>query len=104
MVSFEHAATRAAQIVPRHTSLAHLWEGAAEFVDPVIKLTYPGNLTEGHIVTPHGVAVALQRLYENPQHRKALADAAYRNATRPELDWSAISAQWKRLFTELVEA
>jgi D-inositol-3-phosphate glycosyltransferase len=34
MVSFEHAAARAAQIVPRHTSLADLWEGAAEFVEP----------------------------------------------------------------------
>jgi len=51
-----------------------------------MSLTYPGNLTEGHIVTPHGVAVALERLDENPQHREALADAAYRNA-RPELDW-----------------
>jgi parallel beta-helix repeat protein len=58
MVSFEHAATRAAQIVPRHTSLADLWAGAAEFIDPVMKLTYPGNLTHAHIVTPEGVAAA----------------------------------------------
>jgi hypothetical protein len=27
MPSFEHAATRAAQIVPHHTSLADLWKG-----------------------------------------------------------------------------
>jgi glycosyltransferase involved in cell wall biosynthesis len=103
MVSFEHAATRAAQIVPRHTSLAELWHDAAEFVEPVMKLTYPGNLTDGHIVSPVDVAAALQRLYENDDRREALADAAYRNATRHDLNWSSIAARWKDLFTELSE-
>jgi glycosyltransferase involved in cell wall biosynthesis len=101
MVSFEHAATRAAQVVPRHTSLAELWAGAAEFVDPVLKLTYPGNLTEAHIVTPEGVAAALQRLYADRAYRGSLAEAAYRNATRPELDWGSIAARWKRLLEEV---
>jgi D-inositol-3-phosphate glycosyltransferase len=102
MVSFEHAATRAAQIVPHHTSLADLWEGAAEFIEPMMKLTYPGNLTHAHIVTPEGVAGALQRLYANPKRREALAEAAYRNATRPELNWNMIAAQWRRLFDEML--
>lgn len=102
MPSFEHAATRAAQIVPRHTSLADLWKDAAEFIDPVMTLTYPGNLTHAHLVTPEGVAAALQRLYENRGYREALANAAYRNATRPELNWNTIAAQWRRLFTELL--
>ncbi len=103
MVTFEHAATRAAQIVPRHTSLADLWDGAAEFVEPVMKLTWPGNLTDGHIVSPQGVAAALQRLYEDRDYRDALAQAAYRNAIRPEFKWSAAVAQWKKLFTETIE-
>lgn len=101
MVSFEHAATRAAQIVPRHTSLAELWQGAAEFVEPAFNLTYPGNLTDAHLVTAEGVAAALQQLYVDPARRKALADAAYRNATRPELNWSSIAGRWKNLFTDL---
>src|ERR1043166_5032133 len=65
MVSFEHAATRAAQIVPRHTSLANLWDGAAEFIDPVMTLTYPGNLTDAHMVPADGVAAALERVYRD---------------------------------------
>lgn len=101
MVSFEHAATRAAQIVPRHTSLAGLWAGAAEFIDPVMKLTYPGNLTEAHIVTPEGVATALRRLYGDRDYRRSLAEAGYRNATRPELNWSSIAESWKSLFNEV---
>lgn len=103
MVSFEHAATKAAQIVPRHTSLEELWDGAAEFLDPVMKLTYPGNLTEAHIVNAQGVADALQRLYDDADHRNALAEAAYQNATRPGFNWNSIAGQWKRLFTQATE-
>jgi D-inositol-3-phosphate glycosyltransferase len=102
MPSFEHAATRAAQIVPRHTSLAELWNDAAEFIDPVMTLTNAGNLTHAHIVTPEGVAAALQRLYENRDQREALAAAAYRNAVRPEFSWKTIAARWRRLFDELL--
>ncbi len=102
LVGFEHAATKSAQIVPRHTSLADLWQGAAEFVEPVMKLTYPGNLTEGHIVTPEGVAASLERLYRDEAYRKAMAEAAYRNATRAEFNWQAISARWSVVFNELL--
>jgi glycosyltransferase involved in cell wall biosynthesis len=102
MVSFEHAATRAAQIVPRHTSLDELWRGAAEFVEPVITLTNPGNLTDANIVSPQGVAVALQRLYEDGRYRESMADAAYQNATRPNFKWNVIAAEWKRLFASVL--
>ena len=102
MVSFEHAATRAAQIVPRHTSLAELWAGAAEFIEPSTTLTYPGNLTIGHIVSPEDVAGALQRVYEDADYRAALAEKGYRNATRPELNWSSIAARWRQCFDETI--
>ena len=98
MVSFEHAATGAAQIVPRHTSLAALWNGAAEFIEPVGMVTYPGNLTDGQVVSAEGVAAALQRVYEDCTYRAALAERAYGNATRPEFNWDAIALRWKALF------
>ncbi|HYX29935.1 MAG TPA: hypothetical protein VE863_15445 [Pyrinomonadaceae bacterium] len=101
MVSFEHAATRAAQIIPRHTSLADLWKGAAEFIDPAMKLTYPGNLTEAHLVTPKGVAASLERVYGDRDYRRSLAEAGYQNATRPEFNWNRIASRWKRLFLEV---
>jgi D-inositol-3-phosphate glycosyltransferase len=104
MVSFEHAATKAAQVVPRHTSLANLWRGAAEFIEPVMKLTYPGNLTEGHIVTAEDVAQSLERLYCDANYRNTMAEAAYRNVTRPEFDWKEIATQWQRLFSETLAA
>jgi hypothetical protein len=102
MVTFEHAATRAAQVVPRHTSLAELWAGAAEFVEPTNMFTYPGNLTVGHIVSPEGVAAALQRVYEDADHRDSLATKAYQNALRAELAWPAIAARWQQCFDETI--
>ena len=102
MVSFEHAATGAAQIVPRHTSLAALWHGAAEFIEPVAMVTYPGNLTEGQVVSVEGVAAALQRVYEERSYRTALAERAYGNATRREFGWDAIALRWKALFDEVL--
>src|SRR2546421_6758852 len=102
MVAFEHAATRAAQIMPRHTSLADLWKNAAEFVDPAMKLTWPGNLTDGHFVSPPGVALALERVYQDRAYTNSLAAAAYRNARRPEFNWSSIAEQWKSLLIDTI--
>lgn len=102
MVSFEHAATRAAQVMPRHTSLADLWSGAAEFVDPVMTLTNAGNLTDAYIVSPAGVAAALERLYQDENYRNELADAGFKNARCPEYRWGAVASAWKQLFHELM--
>lgn len=103
MVSFEHAATKSAQIIPRHTSLADLWNGAAEFIEPSTKMTYPGNLTEGLVVSVADVAKALERVYQDGAHREKLAEAGYQNARRPEFRWDGIAEQWRQLFCEVIE-
>ena len=103
MVSFEHAATKSAQIIPRHTSLADLWDGAAEFIEPSTKMTYPGNLTEGLVVSVADVAKALERVYQDRAHRDKLAEAGYQNARRPEFRWDRIAEQWRQLFCEVIE-
>lgn len=103
LVSFEHAATGAAQIVPRHTACAELWQGAALQVEPVMTLIAERTLTEMRIVSPEGVAEALERLYEDPKLLADLSEAARRNATRPEYRWSHIAARWKCLFRELLD-
>ena len=87
LVSFEHAATRAAQVVPRHTACAELWQDAALFIDPL---------------TAEELAARLEFLYDNRDACARLADAAHRLATRPDLQWAAIAAQWDRCFTELL--
>ncbi|HEX8651186.1 MAG TPA: glycosyltransferase [Pyrinomonadaceae bacterium] len=102
LVSFEHAATGAAQIVPRHTTCEELWQGAAEFLEPVFSLTIERVLTEGRFVSPEGVAQALERLYRDPSHLRAMSEAASRNATQPGYDWDRIAKQWDNLFQEVM--
>ena len=104
LVSFEHGATRAAQIVPRHTSQVELWQGAAEWLEPVMTVTNPVNLTDAHLLSPEDVARALERLYADPAHRRQLAERAYANAHRPEYRWAAISRQWEGLLAEVLAA
>jgi D-inositol-3-phosphate glycosyltransferase len=102
LISFEHAATGAAQIVPRHSACEELWQGAAEFLEPVFSLTIERVLTEGRFVSPEGVAEALERLYRDPKHLRAMSKAAYRNATRPRYKWDRIAKQWDDLFEKVM--
>jgi D-inositol-3-phosphate glycosyltransferase len=66
LVNLEHAATGAAQVVPRHSACAEIWDGAAELLEPAASLTMEGLLTEGLLVTPEELAGALERLYADP--------------------------------------
>jgi glycosyltransferase involved in cell wall biosynthesis len=103
LVSFEHAVTGAAQIVPNNSACAELWSGAAELL-PTEETYDPrlSPLTMG-ATSPAAIAAALDRLYTNPDLVRARSLAAYRNATQPAYDWDQIAAQWHYLFTEILE-
>ena len=100
--SFEHAATRAAQIVPRHSACAELWEGSAVLVEPALRIVNEKILTEGWLVTPEAVAGALESLYADRGFLDEMSERAYRNATRVEYRWENISARWDALFREVL--
>jgi D-inositol-3-phosphate glycosyltransferase len=102
LVNLEHAATGAAQVVPRHSACAELWEGAAELLEPAVSLTLEGILTEGWLVTPEEVARGLERLYRSPDLLRRLSAAAYAVATRHEFQWSEVARGWDRLFQEVL--
>lgn len=100
--SFEHAATRAAQVVPRHSACAELWEGSGLLVEPALSVVFEKILTEAWLVTPEGVAEALERLYADRGLLGEMSERAYRNATRPEYRWGNIAARWDALFREVL--
>jgi glycosyltransferase involved in cell wall biosynthesis len=102
LVAFEHAATGAAQVVPRHSAFAELWPGAAEFVDPVSSVRF-ADFLEGQLVSASDVATALERLYSDRVYRKRLSHAAYANATRQEYAWTEVALQWDKFFHEILE-
>jgi glycosyltransferase involved in cell wall biosynthesis len=100
--SFEHAATRAAQVVPRHSACAELWADSGVLVEPAFKIINEKILTEGWLVTPEAVAGALERLYADRELLEEMSERAYRNATREEYRWGNISARWDALFREVL--
>ena len=102
LVAFEHGATYAPQVLPRSSSYAELWNDAALFVDPVMTIISPDLMFDHELIAPKDVAQALEMLYQDNSTYNKLAEAAYRNACRPELSWDTIAKRWDRLFESLL--
>ncbi|MEO6195075.1 MAG: glycosyltransferase family 4 protein [Thermoanaerobaculia bacterium] len=102
LVAFEHAAAGGAQVVPRHSACAELWEGSAVLVDPVMDFVFEKTLTTGWLVSPEGVAAALEGLYESPAALEAMSAKAHALAHRPEYRWEAIAGRWDQLFRDVL--
>jgi D-inositol-3-phosphate glycosyltransferase len=102
LVSFEHAATGAAQIVPGHSACAELWEGAAILLEPVMSVTTEKILTEGHLVSHEDLAGALERLYSDRDLLSEMSRAAHRRATQPDFRWPDIARRWRQLFDQVL--
>ncbi len=91
LVSCEHAAAGAAQVVPRHSALAEIWAGAAELVEPVVRLAPSGSPVGLAAVSPAAVAVALERLYREPARLERLAAAGLARVREPRWRWATIA-------------
>jgi glycosyltransferase involved in cell wall biosynthesis len=102
LISFEHAATGAAQIVPRNSAPAELWRGAALMLECEKESSIRGYRRAGHAVKPESIAQQLEILYANPEERFRWAEAAYRNATQMKYDWRNIARQWTGLFEDVL--
>jgi D-inositol-3-phosphate glycosyltransferase len=101
LVSFEHGAAGAAQIVPDHTACAELWRGSAELIPPARSYVPEFSPLEMGEVSPEGVARALEALYRDPARRQELARAAVSVAQDPAYSWDAVAQQFDELFVEL---
>jgi glycosyltransferase involved in cell wall biosynthesis len=101
LVSVEHGAAGAAQIVPAHSACAEIWSGRAEMIQPARRYAPAFSVLEMGEVSAEGVAQALENLYRDPQRCQQLARAAFEAAQRPEYAWDAIAGRFDALFAEL---
>ena len=99
LVSFEHGAAGAAQIVPDHTACAELWRGRAELIQPARSYIPEFSPLEMGEVSPEGVAQALEALYRDPARRQELSRAA--TVQNPAHSWEAITRQFDDLIVTL---
>ena len=101
LVSFEHGAAGAAQIVPDHTACGELWRGSAELIPPARSYVPDFSPLEMSEVSPEGVAAALEALYRDPARRDELARAAVSVTQNPAYSWDAVARQFEELFVGL---
>lgn len=103
LVSFEHGAAGAAQIVPDHSACSEIWRGRAEMIQPERNYVPEFSVLEMGEVSAEAVAQALNNLYDNTQRRQQLARAAYEAARNPDYTWDAIAERFDDLFAELTQ-
>lgn len=101
LVSFEHGASGAAQIVPDHTACGNLWRGQAELLSPSRNYQPEFSVLEMSEVSAEEVARALDKLYRNPIQCQELGQAAFKLAQHPAYSWDKIAEQFDDLFIAL---
>jgi len=104
LVSFEHAATGAPQIVSHLPALYELWQEAAILLptQPALSNQVLGRISP--TVDPRDVARVLDRLYGDQHARERYGNAALQNARAAKYRWDHIAAQWTRLMEETLYA
>lgn len=104
LVSLEHAATGAVQVVPDHTACKEIWSGRGEII-PVAKSYIPEfTVLEMGEVSVDDVAASLDRLYSNPERRQELSAAGYALTQREEFSWDSVAKQFDDLFVSVTRS
>jgi glycosyltransferase involved in cell wall biosynthesis len=102
LVTFEHAATGAAQIVPKHSSGPEIWGDNVEYLDPEFYLITDRVLTEGGYVNTDDIANVLQKLYDDPLYLEEMQEKAYRVTQRDEYQWKNVANEMDKVFQEVL--
>ena len=102
LVSFEHAATGAPQIVPAHTACAELWSDVETTLPIRHQAEQAGLAMMRKFVDPDDIASVLERLYSDTDFRREQAHKAYETAHRNSYRWDHIAKQWDRLFQNIL--
>jgi D-inositol-3-phosphate glycosyltransferase len=102
LVSFEHAATGPAQIVPGHSACRDLWrDGTAVIVEPAERGIPSFSPLELARVDAAGAAAAMEALYRDPARLRQVSRAGYEYVRRPEFRWEAIGERWREIFGDV---
>ncbi len=103
LVSFEHAATGAAQIIPKHSTGPEIWGDAVEYLEPKFWLTTDRVLTDGGYIDPDDLADSLQRLYDDPSYLKEMQEKAFQITQQSQYTWKAVADKMDDVFQEVLE-
>lgn len=94
MISFEHAACGAAQVVPNHTAPAEVWKDAAILVPAERPVQLSTNPFLMHAVDTGALANELLQLVNDDDHRNRTAAACLAHVRSGKFNWQKIAEDW----------
>lgn len=97
LVSFEHAACGAAQLVPNHTTPGEVWENTAMLIEksrPVQLHTSPFLM---YTVNENTLARRLKLLVNSEDCLQEISNGCYQLTRSGKFNWPTIAAQWEKL-------
>lgn len=101
LISFEQAATGAAQVVPDHTACTELWRGRAYLLPVARRESHRIHVLERSFVHPESVAEALEMFYADRDLLQRTAEQGQRWVAQHRFSWSDIGRRWSALFESL---
>ncbi len=100
LVSLEHGATGAAQIIPSHSALPDVWGAAAVWTKAYRSRVADVPHQEEWTTDADDVAAKLGALYESRPFLLERSAAALAHTGREEFDWNIIMRKWTHLLLE----
>ncbi len=97
MISFEHAACGAAQVVPDHTAPAELWKNAAILIPKARPVQLPTNPFGMYASDTAFLSKELVKLVNDENYLADVSNACYNRAAEDRFDWKVIGEQWRKL-------
>ena len=101
--NMEHAMTGAPQIVPDHSACGEVYKDIGILIPPRCELMLDGGaMTIGKLVSPEGVAEAMEKIYTDRELYKELSIKTLAKFSSKDYEWETISNTWNNIFTEVV--
>lgn len=97
LVSFEHAACGAAQIVPSHGGQPEIWGDNADFLSATEHIKLANNPFMMQKSSPESLATHLVKLCNDKDWRRQRGKAAFHHVRGDRFKWPVIAGQWKAL-------
>lgn len=97
LISFEHAACGAAQIVPGHTTPAECWKDVALLTDTANPVKLPTNPFQMYQVDADVLTKQIARLVNDNGYRVQMAARCQQHTSAEIFNWEYIAAQWEKM-------
>ncbi|MFT3911605.1 MAG: glycosyltransferase [Ferruginibacter sp.] len=97
MISFEHAACGAVQLVPAHSAPGELWKNAGILLPAVKPVQLHTNPFLMYGIDDNDLCSQLVRLVNDDAYLEMTASGCYEHAIREVFNWNNIALQWKKI-------